>query len=95
MVLPKVLAAALTLFAVVHADVEFVSPKAGATLKGGGAIEIEWKDSGSAPSISDLTKYELFLCAGGNKETEYVSLFCTTLLLKLAPLDQLLIIGLL
>ena len=47
-------------------DVEFTKPAGGASLTGGTTIQIEWKDSGNAPSISDLTSYQLFLCAGGN-----------------------------
>jgi hypothetical protein len=62
---PLALLAALARLAA--ADVEFVSPKAGAKLVGGGAIEVEWKDSGDKPAIADLTTYELFLCAGGNE----------------------------
>ena len=65
------LLAAITPFTL--ADVEFTSPAAGATLTGGGSISIEWQDSGNAPSISDLTTYQLFLCAGGNDDTTFVS----------------------
>ncbi|KAF2197532.1 hypothetical protein GQ43DRAFT_444175 [Delitschia confertaspora ATCC 74209] len=71
--LPTTLFAALSLVTTfVNADVEFISPKAGSTLNGGGAIEIEWKDSGEAPSIADLTTYQLFLCAGGNDEATMI-----------------------
>ncbi|KAI9883297.1 MAG: hypothetical protein M1823_004940 [Watsoniomyces obsoletus] len=48
------------------ADVEFIRPSAGASVAGGSTFEIEWRDSGEAPSISDLTTYRLFLCTGGN-----------------------------
>ncbi|KAI9849732.1 MAG: hypothetical protein M1838_000093 [Thelocarpon superellum] len=48
------------------ADVEFTSPSAGDKVTGGSAIDAKWKDSGSAPSISDLKSYQLFLCAGSN-----------------------------
>lgn len=78
MVLVRTVAAALTLFALVHADVEFITPKPGATLKGGGAIEIEWKDSGEAPAISDLQTYQLFLCAGGNDADSMIQLTAIT-----------------
>ena len=55
------------------ADVSFTTPAPGASIAGGGTMTVEWKDSGSAPSISDLTSYQLFLCAGGNDATSYVS----------------------
>lgn len=63
---PLALFAALT--HLVSADVEFVSPKAGAKLTGGQSVVIEWKDSGDSPAITDLTTYELWICAGGNEE---------------------------
>ncbi|ORX98111.1 beta-1,6-glucan boisynthesis protein-like protein [Clohesyomyces aquaticus] len=58
----------------VSADVEFTSPKAGATLTGGTAITVEWKDSGDSPAITDLTTYQLFLCAGGNEPGTFIDL---------------------
>ncbi|KAI9826316.1 MAG: hypothetical protein M1832_000233 [Thelocarpon impressellum] len=51
------------------ADVQFTSPAAGAKAAGGSALTVEWKDSGSAPSISDLKGYQLFVCAGSNTNT--------------------------
>ena len=64
----------LSLFHIfVLADVEFTQPKAGATLNGGSTVTIKWKDSGDKPEIDDLTNYEIFLCAGGNEEADYVS----------------------
>lgn len=48
------------------ADVEFTVPAAGASVAGGTAFKVTWTDSGSAPSISDLTSYQLFLEAGSN-----------------------------
>ncbi|KAF2763134.1 hypothetical protein EJ05DRAFT_472066 [Pseudovirgaria hyperparasitica] len=59
---------ALLLAPFVTADVEFTKPAAGATINGGGAIEVAWKDSGSSPSLSDLTGYVIELCAGSNQE---------------------------
>jgi hypothetical protein len=56
----------------VFADVKFTSPAGGETFTGGGSIKAAWTDSGDAPSISDLTTYQLFLCAGGNEEGTYV-----------------------
>ena len=54
------------------ADVEFTSPSAGQTLAGGTVIKVAWKDSGTAPAISTLQTYQLFLCAGGNDEASFV-----------------------
>ena len=48
------------------ADVEFTVPAAGASVAGGTAFTVTWTDSGSAPSISDLTSYQLFLESGSN-----------------------------
>lgn len=65
----RMLCASLALFALTNlasADVEFTKPKGGAKLTGGGTLDIEWKDSGEAPAIGDLTTYDLFLMAGGN-----------------------------
>jgi len=56
------------------ADVEFTTPAAGATLTAGGTIAVAWKDSGDAPSISDLSTYQLFLCAGGNDDDNFIQL---------------------
>ncbi|KAL9101003.1 MAG: hypothetical protein Q9163_003688 [Psora crenata] len=50
----------------VLADIRFTSPAAGATIAGGRTLTIEWEDSGEDPPLSELTTYELFLCAGGN-----------------------------
>lgn len=58
----------------VHADVKFTSPAGGETFPGGGSIKAAWTDSGAAPSISDLTTYQLFLCAGGNDPDTFVCL---------------------
>ena len=54
------------------ADVQFTSPSAGATSVGGQLLQIAWKDSGTAPPISDLQSYQLFLCAGGNTAGSFV-----------------------
>ena len=48
------------------ADVKFTSPAAGASVPGGTAFTITWADSGVAPSLSDLTAYQLFLFSGSN-----------------------------
>jgi len=48
------------------ADVQFVSPAAGVSVPGGTAFSVTWSDSGTAPSISDLTAFQLFLFTGSN-----------------------------
>jgi hypothetical protein len=55
----------------VVADVQFITPEAGGTVKAA-ALTIEWKDSGEAPPIESLLSYQLFLCAGGNEDGAYV-----------------------
>ena len=57
----------------VFADVQFTSPKAGSS-ESGLELTIEWKDSGDDPPISNLVTYQMFLCAGGNDDTEYIQL---------------------
>ena len=47
-------------------DIEFTNPTAGATLTGGFPVDVHWADSGDAPSIADLTSYQLLICAGSN-----------------------------
>lgn len=74
--LPLSLLATVLQFA--SADVQFTSPAAGATLPGGGAITVTWQDSGVAPSIADLSTYQLFLCAGGNDAGSFIQLAAVT-----------------
>ncbi|KAE9971081.1 hypothetical protein EG328_003769 [Venturia inaequalis] len=62
----------------VHADVKFTSPAGGETFTGGASIKAAWTDSGAAPSISDLTTYQLFLCAGGNDPNTFIQLASIT-----------------
>lgn len=64
-----------TLVPYVVADVKFTTPKAGGTIKAGGALTIEWEDSGESPPLDTLLSYQLFLCAGGNKDGSYVRNF--------------------
>jgi len=64
-----------SLATLVTADVKFKSPKAGDTLTGGTTLEVEWEESNDKPLISDLTTYQLFLCAGGNDAASIVSLY--------------------
>ena len=54
------------------ADVQFTSPSGGATQVGGQLLQIDWKESGTSPPISDLQSYQLFLCAGGNEAGSFV-----------------------
>lgn len=69
----------------VLADVKFTSPEADGTVKAGGALTIEWEDSGETPPLDALLSYQLFLCAGGNTDGSYVRKV-HLLLLKNAPL---------
>ena len=57
----------------VSAGIKFISPTAGDKLTAGTAIEIEWEEGGTGPSISDLTTYQVILVAGGQKPEEQVS----------------------
>ncbi|KAG2418650.1 hypothetical protein HFD88_001751 [Aspergillus terreus] len=54
----------LSLFTAALADVEFTTPTVGTVLKAGDVVTVHWKDSGIPPRISELTKYDLYLCAG-------------------------------
>lgn len=55
----------------VLADVEFTEPAAGANLNAG-QIDVQWKDSGISPPISELTQYTLSLMVGGNDLNDMV-----------------------
>lgn len=68
----KSLTSILALTASVYADVEFTKPAAGSAQKGGGALSIAWKESGSGPAITTFQSYQLFLMAGGNTAAEMV-----------------------
>jgi Ser-Thr-rich glycosyl-phosphatidyl-inositol-anchored membrane family len=59
----------LALLAIAHADVQFTSPAAGAVLPVGIPLTITWIESGITPLISELSSYQLYLCAGGNDPT--------------------------
>lgn len=65
------LAAAATLLSFVRADVQVVSPQAGDTITGLN-LQIQWKDSGKAPPLTAFANFQVFLCAGGNDESDYV-----------------------
>jgi hypothetical protein len=55
------------------ADVEFTEPAAGANLTAG-QIDVQWKESGINPLITELTQYTLSLMVGGNDLHDMVSL---------------------
>ena len=54
------------------ADVNFTNPAAGATISAGN-LNVEWKESGIAPLISDLATFQLYLMSGGNDADVMVS----------------------
>jgi len=54
-----------------YADVLFTSPRAGEKVRVG-TIDVRWKDSGIAPSLSQLTSYSLALLVGGNENEDMV-----------------------
>lgn len=62
----------LPLLSTAFADVEFVDPAAGSTLNSGHVITAHWKDSGKHPKISELSQYDIYLCAGGDTPDSYV-----------------------
>jgi hypothetical protein len=55
-----------TYFTLAFGDVSFQVPGAGLQYSAGAAITVTWIDSGIAPSISDLTAYQLALYTGSN-----------------------------
>ncbi|RMZ89357.1 hypothetical protein DV736_g3416, partial [Chaetothyriales sp. CBS 134916] len=55
------------------ADVEFLTPAAGSS-QSSLTLSITWQDSGTDPPLSDLTSYQMYLCAGGNAVGEYADL---------------------
>ncbi|EXJ66991.1 uncharacterized protein A1O5_09637 [Cladophialophora psammophila CBS 110553] len=65
------LAAAILPFAC--ADVQVIAPQPGDTITGLN-LQIQWKDSGNSPPLSQLANYQLFLCAGGNVDSSYIPL---------------------
>jgi hypothetical protein len=71
---PFLTALHLALSSTVFADVKFTSPAPGDIVAGGGALTVKWIESGDSPSISDLSTYQLFLCAGGNDDASSIQL---------------------
>lgn len=74
MKLTHTLSLILSLSAAALADVEFLTPAAGSTARGGDTLTVHWKDSGNPPKLSELTNYDLFLCAGGDSEDSRVGI---------------------
>jgi len=64
----------LTFLVTTQADIQFTSPAAGAALPVGVPLTISWTDTGIAPLISQLSSYQLYLCAGGNDATTIIQL---------------------
>lgn len=54
------------------ASIEFTAPAAGAVLKGGDTLVVEWQQLWNNSDVSDGTRFDIFLCAGGNHEDSYV-----------------------
>jgi len=67
------LAVCAALVTLARAGIEFTKPEAGDKLTAGTAIEVEWKEGGSGPSLSDIATFDLVLCAGGNDAASLVS----------------------
>ncbi|EER36477.1 beta-1,6-glucan boisynthesis protein [Histoplasma capsulatum var. duboisii H88] len=53
------------------ASIEFTAPAAGAVLKGGDTLVVEWQQLWNNSDVSDGTRFDIFLCAGGNHEDSY------------------------
>ena len=60
--------------AVTQADIQFTSPSAAVLLPVGVPFTISWIDTGISPLISQLSSYQLYLCAGGNDPTTMIQL---------------------
>jgi hypothetical protein len=71
MILRKILSLLSVFLPFVFADVEFVAPAAGDSIPGL-TLSIQWQDSGLDPPLTDLSTYQMFLCAGGNAAGSYV-----------------------
>jgi len=61
----------------VLAGFKFTSPVAGAQIPSG-AVTVKWVDDGTAPALSTLSTYTMYLMVGGNEDTNMVSVqtFC-------------------
>lgn len=56
------------------ADVEFTIPKPASSHRADHVLTAHWKDSGHDPLLSELTHYDLLLCAGGDTRETSVCL---------------------
>ena len=65
------LSASAAMFPLAWADVAFTKPAAGDVITGTSLVA-EWKESNHKPPISTFSSYQLFLCAGGNNDTDFV-----------------------
>jgi len=54
------------------ADFKFTSPAAGASVPVG-SVSVQWSDDGTAPALSTLSTYTLYLMVGGNDANSMVS----------------------
>ncbi|PVI06292.1 beta-1,6-glucan boisynthesis protein-like protein [Periconia macrospinosa] len=60
------LAVFVALGGVANAGIQISKPASGFTAKAGSSLEVEWKEGGTGPAISELASYQVHLCAGGN-----------------------------
>lgn len=60
------------LFTSVLAGINIISPEAGARIQAEDVLTVRWTESGTDPSLSDLTSYSIFLCAGSEGEGNHV-----------------------
>jgi hypothetical protein len=70
----------LMLAAAVLGDVEFLVPAPDSVARGGDVLTAHWRDSGKSPRLSELTQYDLFLCAGGDPTHSHVCKISSTTL---------------
>lgn len=58
----------------VIADVKIGTPVAGGNYTAGaGNFSLQWVDSGTPPMTLNISSYQIFLCAGGNDASNFVS----------------------
>jgi len=62
----NLLAAVTTLAPLTLAYPRLSSPSPGTQVPVLGGITATWTDNGNAPALTDLSSYQLFLCAGSN-----------------------------
>jgi hypothetical protein len=64
----------LLFFKLCLADILFTSPSPGSVQANGAPLSISWVESGLSPLISELSSYQIFLCAGGNDPSGIIQL---------------------